>query len=121
VGITNLVTRPDGVGDLEETVQELQPQLVAILGLTAYRTAFDHPGAGLGLQAKRLGGRPVWVLPNPCGDDVHHRREDFVRFYAAARERAEQEVEQPRFPSTERVGDAERAALSNGHQDMADR
>jgi TDG/mug DNA glycosylase family protein len=65
-----------------------QPRLVAIVGVTAYRTAFGRPRADLGLQADTIGGRPVWVLPNPSGLNAHHQLPDLARLYGEAREYA---------------------------------
>ena len=53
----------------------------SVAGLTAYRTALGRPGAGLGLQEEDLGGRPVWVLPNPSGLNAHYRLLDLVEAY----------------------------------------
>ena len=98
IGVTNLARRatraadellPDelraGAAELEQTVRRYQPRLVAIVGLTAYRLAFSRPGVKMGLQADELGGRPVWVLPNPSGLNAHYKPADFARLYAAAR------------------------------------
>jgi TDG/mug DNA glycosylase family protein len=64
------------------------PRLVAVLGVTAWRTAFGRPRAGLGLQPDVVGGRPVWVLPNPSGLNAHHQLPDLARLYGEAREHA---------------------------------
>ena len=45
--------------------------MVAILGVTAYRTAFGHPRAVLGRQQKDLYGAQLWVVPNPSGRNAH--------------------------------------------------
>jgi TDG/mug DNA glycosylase family protein len=102
VGVTNIAARPtraatdlspqellDGAAELERTVAEHRPCLVAVLGATAYRTAFGRPDAGVGLQGQALGGRPVWVLPNPSGLNAHYKPADFARLYAEARIYAE--------------------------------
>jgi len=78
-----------GARQLEHTISEYRPLLVAVVGITAYRTAFDRPRAGLGLQAEEVGGRPVWVLANPSGLNAHYKPADFVRLYAEARAYAE--------------------------------
>ncbi len=96
VGLTNLCARPTARADeltpgellagalaLEQRVLELRPGLVAVVGLTAYRAAFARPGAAAGRQRERLGGRPLWVLPNPSGRNAHHRLEELARGYAA--------------------------------------
>ena len=98
VGVTNIAVRPTraaaeiteeelraGGAALERTVREHRPRLVAIVGLTAYRTAFHRPQATMGLQTEEIGGRPVWVLPNPSGLNAHYKPADFARLYAEAR------------------------------------
>ena len=39
----------------------------------------------MGLQTEEIGGRPVWVLPNPSGLNAHYKPADFARLYAEAR------------------------------------
>jgi double-stranded uracil-DNA glycosylase len=102
VGVTNIAFRPtraaaelsadelrEGASELERVVAENRPALVAIVGLTAYRTAFGRPRATWGLQPERMGGRPVWLLPNPSGLNAHYKPADFARLYAEARAYAE--------------------------------
>ena len=60
-----------------------------MVGVTAYRTAFGRPRAAMGLQPEPLGGRPVWILPNPSGLNAHYTPADFARAYAEARVHAE--------------------------------
>ncbi len=101
VGVTNIASRPtraaselsaqelrDGALELERTVREYRPALVAIVGLTAYKTAFGRPKAGWGLQAEALGGRPVWVLPNPSGLNAHYTVDTLAAVNAELREAA---------------------------------
>jgi TDG/mug DNA glycosylase family protein len=84
IGITNLVNRATaradeltddeiraGVPRLEKLAAEWQPRSVAILGVTAYRTAFGRPRARVGRQDDSLDGIPLWVLPNPSGLNAH--------------------------------------------------
>ena len=84
VGITNLVpgatARADelsraelaaGVGPLTATVTALRPAVVAVLGVTAYRTAFARPRATTGRQPEGLAGAELWVAPNPSGLNAH--------------------------------------------------
>jgi double-stranded uracil-DNA glycosylase len=102
VGITNLADRPTraaaeltadellaGAAALAALVEHWQPRLLAVLGVTAWRTAFGRPGAGLGLQHETVAGRPVWVLPNPSGLNAHHQLPDLARLYGEARVYAE--------------------------------
>lgn len=80
LGITNIVARATAradeltAGELREGGRELQakagrwrPRWLAIVGVTAYRTAFGHPGATVGPQEQSLADTRLWVLPNPSG------------------------------------------------------
>ena len=109
VGSTNLVARATRAADelsreelragaaaLEGTVREVAPRLVAVLGLTAYRTAFERPRATWGRQPETIGGRPVWILPNPSGLNAHYKPADFARLFAELRTRAEATPRPPR-------------------------
>ena len=100
VGVTNIAFRPTraaaelsgeelraGAAALERTVAATAPRLVAMLGLGAYRDAFGRE-ATWGLQPEPIGGRPVWVLPNPSGLNAHFKPADFARVFAEAREYA---------------------------------
>jgi double-stranded uracil-DNA glycosylase len=102
IGVTNIADRPtraadelsldelrDGAAELERVVARCTPRLVAVVGLTAYRLAFMRPRAVMGLQPATIGGRPVWVLPNPSGLNAHYKPADFARLYAEARVYAE--------------------------------
>ncbi|MCS7041025.1 MAG: G/U mismatch-specific DNA glycosylase, partial [Anaerolineae bacterium] len=84
-GLTNLVERPTagaaglsadelraGWAVLEAKIHAYQPGVVAVLGISAYRLAFDRPRAGLGLQPERVGQTALWVLPNPSGLNAHY-------------------------------------------------
>ena len=83
-GITNLVERAT-IGSQELSREELlaggrvfrrkvamyRPRAVAILGVSAYRLAFDSPAAVVGPQPEGMAGSLVWVLPNPSGLNAH--------------------------------------------------
>ena len=84
IGITNLfagasaradeLTVPElhsGAAALELRVATIKPAVVAMLGITAYRLAFERPSARVGLQPETLGGAPLWVVPNPSGLNAH--------------------------------------------------
>jgi len=100
-GITNLVARGTASAD-ELTSEELitgrrrllgkvtryAPRFVAVLGITAYRAAFERPHATLGRQEEPLGATAVWVLPNPSGLNAHHQLNDLARLFRALREAA---------------------------------
>ncbi len=69
---------------LETKVRALQPKVVAVLGLTAYRAAFDRPKATAGKQPDTLGGAELWVLPNPSGLNAHETVASLAAAYGAA-------------------------------------
>ena len=80
LGITNIAPRAtaqaaeltpaelrEGAMRLRALVEARRPSVVAIAGVTAYRTAFARPKALLGLQPEPLGAARLWILPNPSG------------------------------------------------------
>ena len=75
--------RAGGVA-LEAKVRALQPRVVAVLGLTAYRGAFDRLKATAGKQGDNLGGAELWVLPNPSGLNAHETVASLAEAYGAA-------------------------------------
>jgi double-stranded uracil-DNA glycosylase len=98
IGITNIVARPtraaaelsaaelrDGAAALGWLASRYRPRVLAVLGVTAWRTAFDRPKATLGLQPERVGGVETWVAPNPSGLNAHHQLPDLARCYAELR------------------------------------
>jgi TDG/mug DNA glycosylase family protein len=83
VGMTDLVKRatpgagvltPDeyraGVERVARLAAWLEPAVVCVLGVTGWRAAVDRT-ASPGLQDEPLGGRPVYVMPNPSGANAH--------------------------------------------------
>ena len=101
LGITNLVGRATvradqltreelwaGAERTTELVTRLQPKRAAVLGITAYRTAFRKPKAVLGRQdTTELAGWPdqvpLWVLPQPSGLNAHENIESLAGHYRA--------------------------------------
>lgn len=84
IGITSLVTRATaradeleaaelmtGASALVELIARVKPTVVAILGITAYRIAFDQRQAVIGRQLPDLHGSQLWVVPNPSGLNAH--------------------------------------------------
>ncbi|HEX5765549.1 MAG TPA: G/U mismatch-specific DNA glycosylase [Woeseiaceae bacterium] len=97
-GITNLVPRTtataaeltkaelaDARHALERKVQRYKPLWLAVLGIGAYRIAFDRRDAHIGKQPERLGSTEVWVLPNPSGLNAHYQLPDLIRLFAELR------------------------------------
>ena len=75
----------EGAAELEQRVAALAPTVVAMLGVTAYRTAFARPKTAVGPQLETLGGARLWVVPNPSGLNAH---ETVASLAAAYREAA---------------------------------
>lgn len=73
---------------LRGLVARERPAWLAVVGITAYRTAFAAPRAVVGRQEARLGETRVWVLPNPSGLNAHWQlpemTAEFARLAAAA-------------------------------------
>jgi len=61
----------EGVAPLTALVEELHPRVVAMLGITTYRIAFERPLAKVGRQPEDLAGAQLWVVPNPSGLNAH--------------------------------------------------
>jgi len=66
---------------LVKKIGEYKPRFLAVLGIGAYRAAFNEPKAELGLQARKIGGANVWLLPNPSGLNAHYQLNDLARLY----------------------------------------
>ncbi len=75
-----------GARELEARVLRFQPQVLAILGIGAYRTGFSRPRASLGLQNERIGATQIWVLPNPSGLNAHYHPPQLARLFAELRQ-----------------------------------
>jgi TDG/mug DNA glycosylase family protein len=98
LGVTNVVSRPTrtaaeldadelraGARELTALVERWRPRVLAVLGITAWRVAFDRPRAILGRQPERIGGADTWAVPNPSGLNAHHQLPDLARMYAQLR------------------------------------
>jgi double-stranded uracil-DNA glycosylase len=98
LGITNLVERATagaaepGAGELRAGGARLaakaaaaRPEVVAVLGVGAYRTAFARPKAAVGPLPDPIGGSRAWLLPNPSGLNAHYQLPDLAEAFAALR------------------------------------
>jgi TDG/mug DNA glycosylase family protein len=99
LGLTNLAPRASaradeltpaelvaGGGVLTRKLRRLRPTWLAVLGVTAYRTAFGRRHAAVGPQPERIAGTRVWVLPNPSGLNAHYQADQLAAAFAALRE-----------------------------------
>ncbi len=70
---------------LARKVARYRPDRVVVLGIGAYRTAFDPSASAIGPQAGRIGGARVWVLPNPSGLNAHYTLDRLTAEFARLR------------------------------------
>jgi TDG/mug DNA glycosylase family protein len=66
---------------LVNKLEKYKPRTLAVLGITAFRTAFQKPKAKLGLQEEKIAGVTVWVLPNPSGLNAHYQANDLAELF----------------------------------------
>jgi TDG/mug DNA glycosylase family protein len=101
-GITNLVARATvaaaelsaeelaaGGQQLRAKIAHYRPNVLAVLGISAYRLAFNQPRAALGQQPERIETTPIYVLPNPSGLNAHYTPTDLARVYGEFRQTIE--------------------------------
>lgn len=94
-GITCIVSRTTARADelsrqefinggriLKRKLELYKPKLLAMLGIGAYKTAFDIKKAAAGLQPEKIGDTPVWLLPNPSGLNANYQLPDLVKLFA---------------------------------------
>ena len=95
LGVTNVVAAATARADeltkaqlrgggsrLVAKARRYEPQVVAVLGVTAYRTAFGRPDAVVGEQPDRIGPSRAWVLPNPSGLNAHYQLPALAEVFA---------------------------------------
>ena len=101
-GITNLVARATaaaaeltseelraGRDRLLRKVRRYRPRWVAVLGIGAFRAAFDARAVSVGPQPQGLGPAGLWLLPNPSGLNANHQLGDLAQAFEELREAAE--------------------------------
>ncbi len=98
-GITNVVQRTTASADqltkeeivaggerLRAKVLRYRPSVLAVLGVGAYRTAFNKPKASVGRQDEEIGQTVLWVLPNPSGLNANYQAADLARLFRELKE-----------------------------------
>lgn len=73
----------DGGEQLRALVRAKRPAVVAVAGITAYRTAFAEPKAVMGEQAQGFEGTRLWIVPNPSGLNAHETVDSLAVAYGA--------------------------------------
>jgi TDG/mug DNA glycosylase family protein len=97
IGITNIVHRATaraseltsdelraGGDQLRNFVRTHRPAVVAVAGITAYRSAFDVPNAAMGEQPESFEGSRLFVVPNPSGLNAHETTSTLAAAYREA-------------------------------------
>jgi TDG/mug DNA glycosylase family protein len=97
LGISNIVERAtakaselsrdelhEGAARLATNIAGWNPSVVAIAGITAYRTGFRRPKAVMGRQPRGLGDAELWVVPNPSGLNAHETVASLAEWYRRA-------------------------------------
>lgn len=95
IGITNVVHRAtakasdltteeliEGGQVLRAFVREHGPRVVAVAGITAYRSAFVQPRAVMAEQEGGFEGARLWLVPNPSGLNAHETLDSLAAAYA---------------------------------------
>jgi double-stranded uracil-DNA glycosylase len=108
LGITNVASRTtataaelmreelvEGGRILREKVRVYRPRVLAVLGVGAYRLAFDRPKAVLGPQPEQIESTRVWVLPNPSGLNAHYQAAQLAELFQELRIAVENLEERP--------------------------
>ena len=112
-GITNVVERATvgaaelaneeylaGGAQLRARLAEFAPRWLCVLGIGAFRTAFDQPKAIIGLQDEIIGQTRVWVLPNPSGLNAHYHPPQLAQLFSEFRRVVRDEKCTSRFNSS---------------------
>lgn len=74
----------EGGERLRALVRRRTPRVVAIAGVTAFRSAFRQPKASMGEQAGGFEGARLWVVPNPSGLNAHETTASLAAAYREA-------------------------------------
>jgi len=100
-GVTNLIPRPSpgidtlrldeyiaGARVLRRKVRRWQPPVVALVGVTLYRSLFPkapRTPPATGLRAEPFEGARVFVLPNPSGRNANYSYAEMLAAFADLR------------------------------------
>lgn len=70
---------------LLQKLRHYRPKCLAVVGLGAYRTAFNRPKAKVGLQDETFGETRIWLLPNPSGLNANYQLPELIQLFAELR------------------------------------
>ena len=96
IGMTDLVKQPtrqaaeltaaeysEGLARLERLAERLEPGVVCFVGLAGWRAAVDRSAAP-GIQDRRIGGRPAYVMPSTSGLNARTSLQELTAHLRAA-------------------------------------
>lgn len=107
LGLTNIISRctpgidaldpveyRQGVASLKRKIRRYQPHIVALLGVTIFRTLFSSKeqskgSLDLGVTAMELAGARIFLLPNPSGRNAHYTYRQMLTAFQVLRENME--------------------------------
>lgn len=104
LGLTNIIGRcspgidvldPDeyrqGVATLKRKIRRYQPPILALLGVTIFRTLFSskersRESIHLGPTCMQLAGARIFLLPNPSGRNAHYTYREMLTGFQSLRD-----------------------------------
>ena len=78
----------EGGRRLIEKINRSRPQVLAVLGIGAYRAAFNKRTASIGPQEETIGDTRIWLLPNPSGLNANYQMPALVELFSELRRAA---------------------------------
>ena len=108
LGLTNIIGRctagidvldpveyRQGVASLKRKIRRYRPHIVALLGVTIFRTLFSSKEQSkgpldLGVTAMELAGARIFLLPNPSGRNAQYSYRQMLTAFQVLRDHMEQ-------------------------------
>lgn len=78
----------EGGRKLVEKIGRYRPKILGVLGIGAYKTAFDKPKAAVGLQTEKIHDTAIWLLPNPSGLNANYQIDKLAELFRELRNAA---------------------------------
>jgi TDG/mug DNA glycosylase family protein len=75
----------EGGERLVEKITVYRPEVLAVLGIGAYKAAFGKKTAAIGPQEEMIAETSVWLLPNPSGLNANYQLPALVELFSDLR------------------------------------
>jgi len=75
----------EGGRRLIKKIDTYRPRVLAVLGIGAYKAAFDKRSASIGPQNETIGETSIWLLPNPSGLNANYQLPALVELFTTLR------------------------------------